>query len=148
MKIHSKGFDFDPFGRCLVLSFSVTNIIYLSGRRRYGTRHIRRRGTLGTPVLPIHYTKLEAHRHIGGDADNAIASYRKVLGVYDVGFSETFTEFFSETFERLVSIALARLDFNRHNLEFLSLWRIHPLCRTSGATILALHERAIRLFSE
>ena len=99
-------------------------------------------------LLPIRYTKLEAHRHIGGDADNAIASYRKVLGLYDVGFSETFTEFFSETFERLVSIAFARLDFNRHNLEILPLRRIHPLCRTSGATILALHERAIRLFSE
>ena len=66
--------------------------------------------------------------------------------MYDVGFSETFTEFFSETFERLVSIAFARLDFNRHNLEILPLRRIHPLCRTSGATILALHERAIRLF--
>ena len=99
-------------------------------------------------LVSIRYTKLEAHRHIGGDADNAIASYRKVLGMYDVGFSETFAEFFSETFERLVSIALARLDFNRHNLEILPLWRIHPLCRTSGATILALHERAIRLFSE
>ena len=99
-------------------------------------------------LVSIRYTKLEAHRHIGGDADNAIVSYRKVLGMYDVGFSETFAEFFSETFERLVSIALARLDFNRHNLEILPLWRIHPLCRTSGATILALHERAIRLFSE
>ena len=68
-------------------------------------------------LVSIRYTKLEAHRHIGGDADNAIASYRKVLGMYDVGFSETFTEFFSETFERLVSIALARFYFNRHNLE-------------------------------
>jgi hypothetical protein len=91
-------------------------------------------------LVSIRYTKLEAHRHIGGDADNAIVSYRKVLGMYDVGFSETF--------ERLVSIALARLDFNRHNLEILPLWRIHPLCRTSGATILALHDRAIHLFSE
>ena len=99
------------------MSFSVTSIIYLSGRRHYGKRRVRRRDTLGIPVLPIRYTKLEAHRHIGGDADNAIASYRKVLGVYDVGFSETFTEFFAETFERLVSVALARLDFNRHNLE-------------------------------
>lgn len=130
------------------MSFSVTKIIYRSGRRHYGTRHIRRRDTLGIPVLPIRYTKLEAHRHIGGDADNAIVSYRKVLGMYDVGFSETFAEFFSETFERLVSIALARFDFNRHNLEILPLWRIHPLCRTSGATILAFNELAIRLFSE
>ena len=34
-----------------------------------------------------------------------------------------FTEFFSETFGRLVSIALARLDFNRRNLEILPLRR-------------------------
>ena len=78
---------------------------------------------LSPDLVSIRYTKLEAHRHIGGDADNAIASYRKVLGVYDVGFSVTFTEFFSETFERLVSIAFARLDFNRHNLEILPLRR-------------------------
>ena len=27
------------------MSFSVTNIIYLSGRRHYGKRHVRRRDT-------------------------------------------------------------------------------------------------------
>ena len=36
---------------------------------------------------------------------------------------EGFSEFFSETFERLVSIALARLDFDRRNLEILPLRR-------------------------
>ena len=82
-------------------------------------RHATHAGenTRSPDLASIRYTKLEAHRHIGGDADNAIVSYRKVLGMYDVGFSETFTEFFSETFERLVSVTLARLDFNRHNLE-------------------------------
>ena len=54
------------------MSFSVTNIIYLSGRRHYGKRHVRRRDTRmgqerkGVPESPGGHGRQPARRrHLG-----------------------------------------------------------------------------------
>ena len=54
------------------MSFSVTNIIYLSGRRYYGKRHVRRRDTRmgqerkGVPESPGRHERQPARRRHSG----------------------------------------------------------------------------------